>query len=112
MESTPKKNNREDERAPERKEDLEAQLDDVGTDPRQTGNRSAGQSGDSQGLSIVEEASDESVEELADTDQAWEASEVDGLEDAADHPERPTQTHITYGRPEDVPPKKTDDKAA
>ena len=35
----------EDERAPERKSDLEAQLDELGTDPSQVGERSAGQSG-------------------------------------------------------------------
>ena len=93
----------EDEGAPERKSDLEAQLDELGTDPSQVGERSAGQSGGSQTLSSIEDASDESVEELADTDQALEAASVEGLEDAADHPERPAHTHDEYGRPEDVP---------
>lgn len=93
-----------DERSPERLRDNEAQLDELGNDPAQVGPNSAGQSGDSQGLSELEEASEESVEELADTDQAWEAAEIEGLEDAADHPERPTHVHIDYGRPDDVPP--------
>jgi hypothetical protein len=66
--------NSEDERAPERKEDLGAQLDELGTDPRQVGPRSAGQAGDSQRLSTIEDASDESVEELEDSDQSLEAA--------------------------------------
>lgn len=49
------------------------------------GDRSAGQAGDSQALSSDEDASDESVEERADTKQALEASAVESVEDAADH---------------------------
>jgi hypothetical protein len=30
---------------------------------------------------------------------------VEGSEDAADHPQRPTHTHVEYPRPEDLPPK-------
>ena len=101
-----------DERAPERKGDLEAQLDELGSDPGQVGERSAGQSGSSQALSSVEDASDQSVEELADTDQAMEASAIEGVEDAADHPERPVHTHEEYGRPDDGPPKRTNRDAA
>ena len=84
--------------------DEKAQLDELGKDPSQVGPRSAGQSGDPQRLSQVEEAADESVEELADTDQALEAAMVEGVEDAGDHPERPAHTHVEYGRPDDVPP--------
>src|SRR6266567_3591563 len=94
-----------DERAPERKSDLEAQLDELGKDPSQVWDRSAGQSGSSQDLSSVEDAAEESVEELADTDQAREAATVEGSEDAADHPGRPTHTHEEYGHPEDAPPR-------
>jgi hypothetical protein len=50
------------------------------------------------------------VEELADDDQAIEASIVDGVEDAADHPERPTHTHNDYGRPDDLPPARSQDR--
>lgn len=100
------------ERSPELKGDLEARADDLGTDPRQVGAESAGQSGDPQELSIVEEANEESVEELADTDQAIEAAAVEGVEDAADHPERPTHTHEEYGRPDDLPPNRKRDDAA
>jgi len=84
----------------------EARLDQLGKDPRQVGPRSAGQSGDPQRLSTMADASEESVEELADTDQALESAAVEGSEDAADHPERPTHTHTEYGRPDDLPPNK------
>ena len=96
----------EDERARELKTDLEAQLDKLGEDPRQVRERSAGRGGGSQALSAVEDASEESVEELADTDQALEAAAVEGVEDAADHPERPVHTHEEYGRPEGTRPKR------
>jgi len=86
-------------------DDNKARLDELGDDPAQVGPRSAGQSGDPQGLSEVEDEDEESVEELADTDQAFEASAVEGVEDAADHPERPTHTHEEYGNPEDIPPR-------
>ena len=86
--------------------DNEARLDELGTDPGQVGPESAGQSGDSEGLSEIADANEESVEELADTDQAFEAEVVDGVEDAADHPERPVHTHDEYGRPEDIPPRR------
>jgi hypothetical protein len=58
-----------------------------------------GQSGDTQGLSTIEDAADESVEELADTGQDYEAGVVVGLEDAADHPEKPVHTHEDQQRP-------------
>jgi hypothetical protein len=101
-----------DERAPERKGDLEAQLDELGKDPAEVGPRSAGQSAGSLGLSEIPDATEDSVEDLADTDQAVEAAAVQGVEDAADHPERPTHTHEEYGNPEDVPPRRRDDEAA
>jgi hypothetical protein len=101
-----------DEWAPERKGDLQAQLDELGKDPAQVGEQSAGQSAGSQGLSEIADANEESVEELADADQALEAASVEGVEDAADHPERPTHTHEEYGHPDDVPPRKRDDEAA
>lgn len=93
-----------DRRRSPRDEDNEAQLDELGNDPSQVGPRSAGQSGDPQSLSQLEDVADQSVEELADTDQALEAATVEGVEDAANHPERPTHTHLEYGRPDDVPP--------
>ena len=82
----------------------EAAPDELGNDPREVGSDSAGQSGDAQRLSTIEDMDDESVEELDNTDQALEAARVEGLEDAADHPERPVHTHVEYGRPDDLPP--------
>jgi hypothetical protein len=76
----------------------EAQIDELGNDPKELASDSAGQSGDAQGLPQTADADEESVEELAETDQAYEAEAVDGLEDAADHPERPVNTREDKGR--------------
>jgi hypothetical protein len=84
----------------------QAQLDELGLGTGDAGPDSAGQSGDLQQLSKIEDAADESVEELAESDQALEAATVEGIEDAADHPERPVHTHIEYGRPDDRPPQR------
>lgn len=65
---------------------------------RGAGRAGAGQSGGSQGLSRKAEADSESIEELADSGQAFEADAVAGIEDAADHPEKPTRTHSDYRR--------------
>jgi hypothetical protein len=105
----PEKRKRSDtslERDPSLETDNQAQLDELGTDPRQVGPDSAGQSGDTQGLSEFADADEESVEELAETDQPFESAAVEGVEDAEDHPERPTHTHEEYGPPEDVPPRR------
>jgi hypothetical protein len=99
--------NRETERRPQGNE---AAPDELGNDPREVGSDSAGQSGDAQRLSTTEDMDDESVEELDNTDQALEAARVEGLEDAADHPERPVHTHIEYGRPDDLPPARSSDR--
>lgn len=88
----------------------EAAPDELGKDPRQVGPGSAGQSGNAQRLSTTEDADNESVEELEETDQAIEAATVEGLEDAADHPERSTHTHNDYGRPDDLPPARISDR--
>ena len=101
-----------DERSPELKRDLEAQLDEVGKDPAEVGAKSAGQSASAEGLSPEADATEDSVEDLSDTDQAFEAAAVEGIEDAADHPERPTHTHEEYGRPDDTAPGDHDKNAA
>ncbi len=82
----------------------------MGNDPGQVGPDSAGQSGDSQQLSSIADAADESVQELAEDDQALEAGIVEGVEDAADHPERPVHTHLEYGHPDDLPPRAGDEE--
>ena len=76
----------------------EAQIDELGRDPEEASSDSAGQSGDAQGLSQIADADEESVGELAETDQAYEAGVVDGLEDAADHPEMAVRTRENKGR--------------
>jgi hypothetical protein len=70
------------------------------------GSDSAGQSGDTQGLSQEADAADESVEELAETDQPYGAGIVEGVEDAEDHPERPVRSHEDQNRTNDIPPKR------
>jgi hypothetical protein len=76
----------------------ESQENEQGNEPEGEGSDSAGQSGDVQGLSQVADADEESVGELAETDQTYEAEIIDGLEDAADHPERPVHTREDKGR--------------
>ena len=57
-----------------------------------TGPNSAGQSGDTQGLSDVEDAGSQSVEELVEEGQGFEASVIAGVEDAADADAGPVKT--------------------
>ncbi len=64
---------------------------------------SGGQSGDMQGLSSIAGAADESVEELADTGQDFEAEVVQGVEDAGDHPEQPVTTYQDRRRQSETP---------
>jgi hypothetical protein len=86
-------------------QDGEGHLDDLAEELERLDRDSAGQAGDIEGLSPIPNASAESVEELAATDQAIEAEAVAGVEDATDHPERPVHTHEEYGRPDDLPTK-------
>lgn len=81
-----------------------AQPDESESDHGQVGSDSAGQSGDTQGLSPIADAADESVEELADDGQYYEAEVVEGIEDAADHPERPVHPRENQSRPPELPP--------
>jgi N utilization substance protein A len=68
--------------------------------------RSAGQSGDLQGLSDVESADSESVDELIEEGNSFEAEVVEGVEDAPDADQGEVKTHEV---PEDdVPPESTD----
>jgi hypothetical protein len=77
----------------------EEQKETLGDDLGQTGPDSAGQSGDGQGLSPIADAGAESVEELADSGQSYEADIMTGVEDAADHPEKPAHTHENHAGP-------------
>src|SRR5713101_5357482 len=56
----------------------------VSSKEKGTGPGSAGQSGDTQGLSDIEEADSESVEELVEEGQSFEAQVIKGVEDAPD----------------------------
>ena len=56
----------------------------VSTKQKGTGPGSGGQSGDTQGLSDVAEASSESVEELIEEGQFFEAEVISGVENAPD----------------------------
>ncbi|HXN48628.1 MAG TPA: hypothetical protein VN893_18400 [Bryobacteraceae bacterium] len=58
--------------------------DDEGTQEEGTGAESGGQSGDTQGLADAAEAGSQSVEELAEEGQAFEAGVIEGVEDAPD----------------------------
>lgn len=49
-----------------------------------TGPNSAGQSGDTQGLSDIADVGPESVEELVEEGQSFEAEVISGVEDAPD----------------------------
>ena len=73
---------------------------------RGLGSATGGQSGDTQGLSRKEDADSESVEELAEEGQYFEAEAVSGVESAKD----PDQGEVTTSEvPEDdVPPEYTD----
>jgi hypothetical protein len=59
---------------------------------RERATESAGQSGDLQGLSNVESADSESVDELIEEGNAFEAGVVSGVEDSEDHEGREVRT--------------------
>ena len=56
-------------------------------------NRAGGQSGDLQGLSAAESAASESVEELLEEGNAFEAEIVKGVEDAENADEMEVESH-------------------
>jgi hypothetical protein len=64
----------------------------VSPDEKDLGPESAGQSGDTQGLSDVEEAGPESVAELVEEGQAREAQVIEGVENAPDPDEAEVRT--------------------
>ena len=83
-------------------------VDAVVFEPRGLGARSGGQSGDLQGLSAVEGAASESVEELLEEGNSFEADIVKGVEDAQGADENEVETHEV---PEDdVPEEYLDQK--
>jgi hypothetical protein len=81
--------------------------DSAAFEPRPVGARSGGQAGDLQGLRDVEGADSESVSELLDEGNAFEASVVEGVEHVEDDEEREVHTHEV---PEDDVPEEYLDK--
>jgi hypothetical protein len=83
-------------------------VDSVAFEPRGLGAATAGQSGDLQGLSGREGADSESVGELLEEGNAFEAEVVKGVEDAGDADEGEVVTHEV---PEDdIPGEYRDEK--
>ena len=68
-------------------------VDTVAFSPEGPGARSGRQSGDLQGLSSVEGADSESVGELLEEGNAFEADVVTGVEDAGNADEKEVRTH-------------------
>ena len=68
-------------------------VDTVAFAPEGLGPRSSGQSGDLQGLSNLEAADSESVDELLEEGNAFEADAVKGVQDAGDANGKEVRTH-------------------
>jgi hypothetical protein len=82
-------------------------VDTVALSPEEPGARSGRQSGDLQGLSDIEGADSESVDELLEEGNAFEADVVTGVEDAGNADEKEVRTHEV---PEDDVPDEYLDK--
>ena len=82
-------------------------VDSVAFEPKGLGPRSGGQSGDLQGLSNRAGADSESVDELLEEGNAFEAEVVKGIEDVPDADEGEIVTHEV---PEDDVPGEYDDE--
>jgi hypothetical protein len=68
-------------------------VDEVAFTPKGLGPRAGGQSGDLQGLTNRDGADSESVDELLEEGNAFEAEIVKGVEDAGDADESEARTH-------------------
>ena len=68
-------------------------VETINLDPKGLGSKSGGQSGALQGLSDIENADSESVDELLEEGNAFEAEVVKGVEDAPDADEGEVRTH-------------------
>ena len=69
------------------------QKDDASTWREGLGPDSGGQSGDNEGLSDIADADSESVDELEEEGQSFEAEVISGVEDAPDADEGEVHTH-------------------
>ncbi len=68
-------------------------VETINLEPKGLGSKSGGQSGDLQGLSDIESADSESVDELLEEGNAFEAEVVKGVQDAPDADEGEVRTH-------------------
>ena len=84
---------------------------DFGVEPRRaqrgTGSAAAGQSGDTEGISDESEADSESVEELLEEGQSFEAEVISGVEKAGNADDGGVRTHEV---PEDDVPEEYEDQ--
>jgi hypothetical protein len=85
--------------------DREAELDELEAASGAPSLESGGQSGDTQALPPESDVADESVKELAEDGQPYEAGIIAGVEDAGNHPERPVRSHEDprSARPNELP---------
>jgi hypothetical protein len=72
------------------------------------GDEAGGQAGDLQGLSREEDVNSESVEELVEEGQAFEADVINGVENAPDADKGPVRTHDRLE--DDIPPEERSDE--
>ncbi len=79
------------------------ELGPEGAGSDELGSDSGGQSGDIQGLSAIADADSESVEELAEEGQGYEADVISGVEDAPDADVAEVHTHEPRG--DKLPPR-------
>ncbi|HEY3930467.1 MAG TPA: transcription termination factor NusA [Candidatus Koribacter sp.] len=84
--------------------DNQAQLDELGD--RQELEQSAGQAGDDANTSGEPEANEESVKNLVDTEQTFEAAAVSGVENAPPTDEAEVTTHGEHPGEDDIPEEK------
>jgi hypothetical protein len=77
---------------PRRRRRRERGLPEGSRSPRGTGSESGGQAGDTEGLSREALAASESVEELVEEGQSFEAGVIDGIENAPDADRGPIRT--------------------
>jgi len=75
--------------------------------PDGVGPDSAGQSGDTEGLSEIAEAGNESVSELVEEGQDLEAEAISGVENAPNADDAEVTTHERHLDEEQIPPEKT-----
>ena len=105
--AAPKRKEKKKVAAAKRLRNKSKRMGDAAVPPERRGSRSGEQSGDLQGLSRLEAADSESVDELIAEGNAFEADVVAGVESAGDADEKEVRTHEV---PEDDVPEEYLDK--